>query len=83
MEIRRIKIGNKYLIDDVLHTVVGFQNGVLVMVETEATSLKFYTIKYDDFMEKLNSFEIKEDENNQVEYNMAFSALSDTKKKQY
>lgn len=83
MEIRRIKIGNKYLIDDVLHTVVGFQNGVVVMVETESTSLEFYTIKYDDLMEKLNSFEIKEAENNQAEDNMAFSAMSEVKRKQY
>ena len=83
MEIRRIKIGNKYLIDDVLHTVVGFQNGVIVMVETESTSLEFYTIKYDDLMEKLNSFEIKEAENKQNEDNMAFSALYGSKKEKY
>lgn len=83
MENKNVKPGNRYLIDDVLHTVVGYQNGVLVMVETEATSLKFYTIKYDILMKKLNSFEIKEVENDQTEDNMAFSALSDTKKKQY
>lgn len=83
MEIRRIKIGNKYLVDDVLHTVVGFQNGVIVMVETESTSLEFYTIKYDDLMEKMNSFEIKEAESKQNEDNMAFSALSGTKKEKY
>lgn len=83
MEIRRIKIGNKYLVDDVLHTIVGFQNGVIVMVEAESTSLEFYTIKYDDLIEKLNSFEIKEVENNQAEDNMAFSALSGSKKEKY
>lgn len=57
-----IRVGEQYKINDILYTVIGFKNDIIVFVETKSTSIIFFCAKFDDFLEQLNSGRVSKEQ---------------------
>ena len=49
-----IRIGEQYRINDILYTVIGFKNDIIIFVQTESSSIEFLFMKSNAFYEEMN-----------------------------